>query len=79
MASGPVDNTLQSSDENDSYPIKFKIRELAWLPLEQGISIHENTVWNNLSFTRDLANIAIGGLIKFVPAQVLYLVRMVNF
>ena len=55
LASGPVDNTLQSSDENDSYPIKFKIRELAWLPLEQGISIHENTVWNNLSFTRDLA------------------------
>ena len=55
LASGPVDNTLQSSDENDSYPIKFKIKELAWLPLEQGLSIHEDTVWKGLSFTRDLA------------------------
>ena len=55
LASGPTDNTAESADENNSYPIEFKIKELAWLPLEQGLSIHEDTVWNNLSFTKDLA------------------------
>ena len=55
LVSGPTDNMAESADENDSYPIKFKIKELAWLPLEQGLSIHEDTVWKGLSFTRDLA------------------------
>ena len=55
LESGPTDNTAESADENDSYPIKLKIKELAWVSLEQGLSIHEDTVWNNLSFTRDLA------------------------
>jgi len=49
-----VDDTPLFYTENDPYIIRFKVKPVVWLPLEKGIPIHEDFVWNNLSFTREL-------------------------
>ena len=36
--------------------MRFKVRPIAWLPLEKGIPIHENIIWNHLSFTQKLSS-----------------------
>lgn len=38
---------------NDPYVIRFKVKPLVWLVKEKTIPIHENKVWNMLSFTKD--------------------------
>lgn len=40
-------------DQNDPYVIRFKVKPVIWLPKEQSIPIHEDRVWNTLSFTRN--------------------------
>jgi hypothetical protein len=40
--------------ENDPFTIRFHVQPLAWLPKELAIPIHEDYVWNTLSFTRGL-------------------------
>jgi hypothetical protein len=51
---GPfVDDTPIFYPENDPFVIRFRVRPLVWLPVEKAIPIHENRVWNRLSFTRD--------------------------
>ncbi|MBI5297946.1 MAG: EVE domain-containing protein [Chloroflexi bacterium] len=37
---------------NDPYTIRFKVKPLVWLPKEKSIPIHEDKVWNALSFTK---------------------------
>ena len=39
--------------ENDPFVVRFKVRETVWLPLDRTVPIHEEKVWNTLSFTRD--------------------------
>lgn len=36
----------------DPFSLRFKVKALAWLPKEKAIPIHEDRVWNELSFTR---------------------------
>lgn len=49
-----IDDAPLFYSENDPYIIRFKVKPVVWLPLEKGIPIHEDYVWNNLSFTRKL-------------------------
>jgi hypothetical protein len=38
--------------ENDPFTVRFKVNVVAWLPKEKALPIHEDEVWNALSFTR---------------------------
>ena len=40
--------------ENDPFTLRFKVKPIVWLPLEQSIPIHLDTIWNTLSFTKGL-------------------------
>ena len=48
------DNSPFFYDSNDPYVIRFKVRLIVWLPKEKIIPIHEDKVWNNLSFTKNV-------------------------
>jgi hypothetical protein len=41
--------------QNDPYTVRFHVKPLVWLDIAQAIPIHDDTVWNNLSFTSKLA------------------------
>jgi len=41
-------------EENDPFVLRFKVEPIVWLPLEKSIPIHEDFIWNNLSFTKEL-------------------------
>jgi hypothetical protein len=47
-----VDNTPIFYPEDDPYVVRFRVRPEAWLPVEKAIPIHEDHVWEGLSFTR---------------------------
>lgn len=50
---GPfVDETPIFYPEDDPFVVRFRVHPLAWLPVEKTIPIHEDQVWNHLSFTR---------------------------
>jgi hypothetical protein len=50
---GPfIDNTPFFYPEDDPFVVRFRVRELVWLPVEKAIPIHEDHVWDRLSFTR---------------------------
>jgi hypothetical protein len=36
----------------DPFTLRFRVKPIAWLPLEQAIPIHDDLLWNELSFTR---------------------------
>lgn len=40
--------------DNDPYIIRFKVKPIVWLPKEKSIPIHEDRVWNKLSFTKSI-------------------------
>jgi len=37
-----------------SFVIRFHVKPLVWLEVEKSIPIHDDTIWNRLSFTRSL-------------------------
>jgi predicted RNA-binding protein len=50
---GPfADETPIFYPEDDPFIVRFRVRPLVWLPVEKAIPIHEDRVWNELSFTR---------------------------
>lgn len=50
---GPlIDQTPIFYPEDDPFVVRFRVRELVWLPVEKAIPIHEDQVWQCLSFTR---------------------------
>ncbi|MEM3421855.1 MAG: hypothetical protein QW315_06345 [Candidatus Hadarchaeum sp.] len=50
---GPfIDKTPIFYPEDDPFVVRFRVRELVWLPVEKAIPIHETQVWDRLSFTR---------------------------
>jgi len=50
---GPyVDETPLFFPESDPFVVRFRVRPIAWLPVEKALPIHEDRVWNALSFTR---------------------------
>jgi len=47
VANGPLFYT-----EGDPFVVRFKVRPVVWLPKEHTIPIHDDRVWEGLSFTR---------------------------
>ena len=37
---------------DDPFVVRFSVKPLAWLPKEKAVPIHDDRVWNRLSFTR---------------------------
>jgi predicted RNA-binding protein len=53
VVKGPyIDETPIYYPENDPFVVRFRVRPIVWLPVEKAIPIHEDEVWNQLSFTR---------------------------
>ena len=53
VTDGPFqDSTPIFYPQDDPFVIRFRVRPLVWLPVEKAIPIHEDSVWNQLSFTR---------------------------
>jgi predicted RNA-binding protein len=49
-----IDDTPILYPEDDPFIVRFKVKPIIWLPKEQAIPIHENKVWEQLSFTKGL-------------------------
>ena len=50
---GPyIDQTPIYASENDPFVVRFHVNASAWLPVDKAIPIHEDRVWNELTFTR---------------------------
>ncbi|MEM0143198.1 MAG: hypothetical protein QXL94_04510 [Candidatus Parvarchaeum sp.] len=55
ILSGPFqDDKPIFTTENDPFTLRFKVKPVVWLPLEQSIPIHLDNIWNTLSFTKGL-------------------------
>src|SRR6185295_388709 len=53
VESGPFeDSTPIFYPEDDPFSIRFRVNPIHWLPLEKCVPIHEDEVWEHLSFTR---------------------------
>ena len=39
--------------EEDPFVLRFRVRPLVWLPIEQALPIHSDEIWRSLSFTRN--------------------------
>ena len=51
---GPFrDPTPRFLETDDPFVIRFHVKPVVWLPLEQGIPMRDSIVWDHLSFTRD--------------------------
>lgn len=48
-----VDNSPIFHPDNDPFTIRFQVKPVIWLHKEQAIPIHEDIVWDKLSFTKD--------------------------
>jgi hypothetical protein len=52
---GPfIDNRPIFLPEDDPFVVRFRVKRKVWLPIEQSLPIHDEKVWNGLSFTRTL-------------------------
>lgn len=50
---GPfIDETPIFYPEDDPFVVRFRVRTVVWLPVDKAVPIHEDYVWNKLSFTR---------------------------
>src|SRR5215216_4289542 len=47
------DDTPIFYEQDDPFIIRFKVKPLVWLEKEKAIPIHEDEVWDSLSFTKD--------------------------
>lgn len=45
-------DTTPIYSQDDPFIVRFRVKPLVWLPKEATIPIHDDVVWNNLSFTR---------------------------
>jgi len=50
-----VDDEPIFLEKDDPFVLRFTVKPLIWLPLEMGIPIHEDILWNQLSFTKKLS------------------------
>jgi len=46
--------------KDDPFVVRFHVKPSIWLPLEQGLPIHDGAIWGGLSFTRALETGSIG-------------------
>jgi hypothetical protein len=49
-----IDDKPIFSDDNDIFVVRFKVNPICWLPVENSIPIHDERIWNELSFTKEL-------------------------
>jgi predicted RNA-binding protein len=47
-----VDDTPIFTEEREPFVVRFKVKPVAWLSPEKAIPIHEDRIWNSLSFTK---------------------------
>jgi predicted RNA-binding protein len=53
VESGPFeDSTPIFYPDSDPFTVRFRVKPIHWLPLEKCVPIHEDEVWDKLSFTR---------------------------
>jgi predicted RNA-binding protein len=53
VQSGPFeDSTPIFYPESDPFTVRFRVNPIHWLPLDRCVPIHEDEVWEHLSFTR---------------------------
>lgn len=53
VVSGPyLDKTPLFTPDPDPFIVRVKVSNVAWLDIEKAIPIHEDHIWNSLSFTR---------------------------
>jgi len=53
---GPYsDATPIFQPENDPFTVRFHVRPLVWLDVTKAVPIHDDVVWQRLSFTRNLS------------------------
>jgi hypothetical protein len=61
VVEGPfIDATPRFVLENDPFVVRFRVRPTVWLDIDKGIPIHDDVIWNGLSFTRELEKGSIG-------------------
>lgn len=46
--------------EADPFVVRFHVRPVAWLDIDKALPIHDDAIWNGLSFTQDLEKGSIG-------------------
>ncbi len=46
------DSTPLFVEQNDPFVVRIRVKPLVWLPPEQGVPIHDESVWSKLSFTK---------------------------
>jgi hypothetical protein len=52
---GPfIDNSPIFVPEDDPYVVRFRVKPVVWLGMEQGLPMHDRAIWDGLSFTREL-------------------------
>ena len=55
ITSGPfIDNKPIFVPEEDPFVVRFQVKPVVWLPIDQAIPIHNDKIWRGLSFTRGL-------------------------
>jgi hypothetical protein len=47
------DSAPRFSDSDDPYILRFRVKPLVWLSIEESIPVHEDFVWSALSFTQN--------------------------
>lgn len=58
---GPfVDDKPIFVTESDPFVVRFHVRPVVWLDIDKSIPIHDDVIWNGLSFTRTLEKGSIG-------------------
>jgi hypothetical protein len=58
---GPyIDKTPLFEPKDDPYIVRFKVRAKVWLEIDKSFPVHDDDIWNGLSFTRTLEQGAIG-------------------
>lgn len=55
VTEGPfIDDKPIFVPENDPFVVRFRVLTLVWLDVDRAIPIHDDEIWNGLSFTRGL-------------------------
>ena len=58
---GPfIDDTPIFVPEDDPFVVRFRVRQLVWLDIDHSIPVHEDLIWNNLTFTKSLEKGSLG-------------------
>jgi len=50
-----IDRKPIFTQEDDPFILRFKVKVIAWLPLIKSVPIHNDLIWNNLTFTKELS------------------------